>query len=183
MKRLIILDRDGVINFDSDEYIKSAEEWQPLPGSIEAVALLKKKGFFVAVASNQSGLARGLFTLSDLASMHEKFFGLLAAEGVTIDDLRFCPHGPDDSCDCRKPKPGMLHAAMEKLGFTPGPDVVFIGDSLSDLEAARSAGISAYLVKTGKGERTLEKIKGTSYENTPVYLDLMDAVRHLVNPD
>ncbi|WP_287918425.1 HAD-IIIA family hydrolase, partial [Tibeticola sp.] len=107
--RLVILDRDGVINADSDAYIKSAEEWQPLPGSLDAIARLKAAGWRVAVATNQSGLARGLFDRAALDAMHQKFADLLAERGAAVDLIVWCPHGPDAGCDCRKPRPGLLH--------------------------------------------------------------------------
>lgn len=107
-RRLVILDRDGVINRDSSEFVKSADEWRPLPGSIAAIAALSAANFFVAVASNQSGLARGLFDQGALDAMHAKLNSLVEAEGGRIDHIVFCPHGPDDGCDCRKPKPGLL---------------------------------------------------------------------------
>ena len=112
--RLVILDRDGVINQDSSEFVKSADEWIPLDGSIEAIALLSKAGFSVAVASNQSGLARGLFGVDALAKMHEKMLSLVAGAGGRIDHVVICPHGPDTGCDCRKPKTGMFEAAAKK---------------------------------------------------------------------
>jgi D-glycero-D-manno-heptose 1,7-bisphosphate phosphatase len=151
--RLVILDRDGVINEDSSEFVKSADEWIPLAGSIEAIALLSKAGFSVAVASNQSGLARGLFDTDALSKMHEKMLSLVAGAGGRIDLVVICPHGPDASCDCRKPKPGLLlqigaHFTMTLTG------VPVIGDSLRDLQAARSVLARPILVRTGNGRKT-----------------------------
>ncbi len=166
-KKLIILDRDGVINADSDEYVKSADEWQPLPGSIAAIAALKKAGFLVAVATNQSGIGRGLFGLDALKAMHEKLATLLSAQDVVLDALLYCPHGPTEGCACRKPAPGMIKDLLAQFS-TPPEQAVVIGDSLRDLQAASAAGVAGLLVKTGKGEKTLATQKITY----PVYADL-----------
>ena len=154
--KLLIIDRDGVINEDSDAYIKSVEEWIPIPGSIEAIAQLSKAGWTVAVATNQSGIARGYYPTATLDAMHERLRGLVAEQGGEVGLIVHCPHGPDDGCDCRKPKPGMLktiaaHYAVELAGLW------FVGDSKGDLEAALAVDAQPVLVKTGKGERTLSK--------------------------
>ncbi len=153
--KLVILDRDGVVNHDSDAYIKSPEEWQPVPGSLEAIARLSKSGYRVAVATNQAGVARGLFDLGTLGAIHAKMQQAVAAAGGRIDAIFFCPHGPDDGCRCRKPKPGMLNEIVDRFHVHPA-DVAFVGDTLRDLEAAIAAGCRPVLVRTGKGEQTLE---------------------------
>lgn len=154
--KLLILDRDGVINFDSDAYIKSVEEWIPLPGSIEAIAQLSKAGWTVAVATNQSGIARGYYDLATLEAMHARLRALVAEQGGEVGLIVHCPHGPDEGCDCRKPKPGMLKAIAQHYGV-PLAGVWFVGDSLGDLEAAKAVDSQPVLVKTGKGERTQAK--------------------------
>ncbi|QKT03630.1 D-glycero-beta-D-manno-heptose 1,7-bisphosphate 7-phosphatase [Ectothiorhodospiraceae bacterium 2226] len=153
-QRLIILDRDGVINYDSDAYIKSADEFVPLPGSLEAMARLRRAGYRIAVCTNQSGLARGLFSLDDLHAMHQKLIRLLAQHGGGIDALLYCPHGPHAGCRCRKPRPGLLEEVGARLRM-PLTGVPAIGDSARDLEAARAVGAQPILVRTGKGTRTL----------------------------
>lgn len=175
--KLVILDRDGVINEDSDDFIKSLDEWVPLPGSIEAIALLKKAGWIVGIATNQSGIARGLYDEATLHAMHDKLADLLAEHGVTVDYIAYCPHGPDSSCTCRKPLPGMYEEIAEQFGCDLN-GVPVIGDSLRDLEAAVAAGAKPMLVRTGKGERTLAK--GGLPENTPVFDDLAGAVEALL---
>ncbi len=152
-KGLVILDRDGVINHDSAEFVKTADEWFPLDGSIDAIARLSAAGFTVAVASNQSGLARGLITDEALSAMHRKLCTMVAAAGGRIDRISICPHGPDDDCACRKPKPGMLVELGEHYG-APLAGVPVIGDSLRDLQAAASAGALPILVRTGNGTKT-----------------------------
>ncbi|KAB0546892.1 D-glycero-beta-D-manno-heptose 1,7-bisphosphate 7-phosphatase [Pseudomonas argentinensis] len=154
--KLIILDRDGVINHDSDAYIKSLDEWIPIPGSIEAIAALSKAGWTVAVATNQSGIARGYYPLSVLESMHARLRELVAEQGGEVGLIVKCPHGPDDGCECRKPKPGMLRQIGEHYGVALS-GIWFVGDSASDLETARAVDCQPVLVKTGKGERTLTK--------------------------
>ncbi|TBV05111.1 D-glycero-beta-D-manno-heptose 1,7-bisphosphate 7-phosphatase [Phytopseudomonas dryadis] len=154
--KLIILDRDGVINEDSDAYIKSLDEWHPLPGAIEAIARLSKAGWTVTVATNQSGIARGYYPLAVLESMHARLRELVAEQGGALGLIVHCPHGPDDGCDCRKPKPGMLRRIAEHYGVAL-QGVWFVGDSGSDLETARAVDCQPVLVKTGKGARTLAK--------------------------
>ena len=173
--KVIILDRDGVINHDSDAYIKSAEEWRPLEGSLEAIARLKHGGYTVVVATNQSGLARGFFDIEALSAMHKKMDDMLADIGCQIDAVFYCPHAPDDGCDCRKPKPGMLLEIGQRFNVSL-QDVVFIGDSISDVKAAYSAHAKAMLVRTGKGIKA-EKILQTECKgNIPVFDDLAAAV-------
>jgi len=150
---LIILDRDGVINRDSSTFVKNADEWLPLTGSIGAIADLSRAGFTVTVASNQSGLARGLFDRSALRAMHRKLRRLVEAEGGRIDRIVVCPHGPDSDCNCRKPRPGLLRR-LARHYKTPLEGVPVVGDSLRDLQAAAAVGARPVLVRTGNGEKT-----------------------------
>tara|TARA_R110000868_G_scaffold158036_2_gene385757 strand:+ start:15629 stop:16174 length:546 start_codon:yes stop_codon:yes gene_type:complete len=174
---LIILDRDGVINQDSDAYVKSVDEWIPLSGSLEAIAQLNAAGYKVAVCTNQSGVARSYFDIETLNAMHEKMATLLMQQDGHVDAIFFCPHGPDDSCDCRKPKPGMYEHALEHFQIT-SDDTLVIGDSLRDIQAAHSIGADAALVLTGKGEKTLAKAEGL--DDVEVFADLADVVSHLL---
>lgn len=175
--KLIILDRDGVINQDSDNFIKSVDEFIPLPGSLEAIARLNQAGYRVAVATNQSGIARGYYDIATLNAMHDKLRRLLSALGGNIEMIAFCPHGPDDNCDCRKPKPGMYRDIAQRLeaGLTGVP---VIGDSLRDLQAAQAVDAQPILVRSGKGERTIAK--GEGLDGIPVYDDLAAAVSALL---
>lgn len=153
----LILDRDGVINADSDAFIKSPDEWQPLPGSLEAIARLNQAGYRIVVISNQSGLARRLFDEAALIDIHRKFSRLLAEKGGTIEKIYFCPHGPDDHCDCRKPLPGLFKQFAEDYAISL--DGVFaLGDSIRDIQAAQAAGATGILVRSGKGNRSLAAI-------------------------
>ncbi len=176
--RLVILDRDGVINRDSAEFVKSRDEWRPLPGSIEAIAALSKAGFTVAVASNQSGLARGLLDRNALRAMHRKLRRLVAAQGGRVDRIVVCPHGPDDGCSCRKPRPGLLHRLARHYDVTLY-GVPAVGDSLRDLEAAASAGATPVLVRTGNGRKT-EAALPDSFRDVAVYDSLEAVARALV---
>jgi len=174
--KLLILDRDGVINHDSDAYIKSLEEWIPIAGAIEALAQLSKAGWTVAVATNQSGIARGYYSLDTLEAMHTRLSELVAEQGGELGLVVYCPHGPDEGCACRKPKPGMLEAiAAHYQAELPG--VWFVGDSKGDLEAALAVGAQPVLVKTGKGERTLSKGVAAS---TLIFDDLAAVARALI---
>ena len=150
----IILDRDGVINEDSDEYIKSAEEWQPIAGSIQAIARLNHAGYRVVIATNQSGVGRGLFDIDMLGQIHEKMCLQLQEAGASVEAIFYCPHTPEDECDCRKPKPGLFLDIEQRLSKSL-VGIYAVGDSLRDIEAAQAAGATPILVKTGKGERTL----------------------------
>jgi len=172
--KFIILDRDGVINEDSDEFVKSPDEFIPIEGSLAAIAKLKQAGYGVVVATNQSGIARGLFDLDTLHRMHEKLQRLLQNEGVHIDGIFFCPHGPDDICHCRKPKPGMYLDIAKRFNIDLSQTVV-VGDSFRDLQAAMKVNAQPILVKTGKGERTL-KNNTVDIINIPVY----DSLAHYV---
>ena len=174
--KLLILDRDGVINHDSDAYIKTLEEWIPLPGAIAAIARLSKADWTVAVATNQSGLARGYYAQATLEAMHTRLRQLVAEQGGELGLIVHCPHGPADGCDCRKPKPGMLQAIAEHYAVSLA-GVWFVGDSSGDLEAARAVDCQPVLVKTGKGERTLAKALPAG---TLVFEDLAAVAAHLL---
>jgi len=175
--QLIILDRDGVINEDSDEFIKSPQEWIPIRGSLEAIARLHRAGWRVVVATNQSGIARKLFDLDTLTRIHATMQRRAIECGGLIDAVFFCPHGPDDGCSCRKPLPGMFHDIAARLHLTL-QDVPAIGDSLRDIQAAQSAGASPLLVKTGKGFGTVSHPEFDPA--VPVFNDLYGAVDHLL---
>lgn len=172
----MILDRDGVINFDSDEFIKSAEEWLPIPGSLEAIALLNRNGYRVVVISNQSGVGRGLFDLDTLEAIHNKMTRLLTTTGGRIERIYFCPHAPETGCDCRKPKAGLFRRLAEDVGIDLH-GVYSIGDSYRDLQASHSVGANPLLVKTGKGEKTLQTHPDLPF---PVFENLYDAARYIV---
>lgn len=152
----IILDRDGVINYESEKYIKSPDEWIPIPGSLEAIAALNRAGFRVLVATNQSGVARGFYDIPMLDRIHEKFVHLLAQVGGYVDEIFFCPHHPDEHCGCRKPKPGLFYAIASRYPVQL-TSTYFIGDSWVDMQAAEAAGCQGLLVLTGNGQRALEK--------------------------
>lgn len=175
--RLVILDRDGVINEDSDAYIKSPEEWIPIPGSLEAIARLNRADYRVIVATNQSGIARGLFTLDTLNRIHEKMNRALADIGASLDAVFYCPHGPEDQCACRKPLPGLLHDIERRLNVSL-QGVPAIGDSMRDLQAAVTVGAAPILVLTGKGRRTLARLDILA--GVPVFEDLAAAVDALL---
>jgi D-glycero-D-manno-heptose 1,7-bisphosphate phosphatase len=175
--QLIILDRDGVINEDSDEYIKSPSEWKPIRGSLEAIARLHRAGWRVVVATNQSGIARRLFDLDTLARIHKTMHQRVVENGGLIDAVFFCPHVPADNCDCRKPRPGMLLDIAERLHIELDK-VPAIGDSLRDIQAAQAAGARPILVKTGKGFGTVSN--PDLDPGVPVYEDLYSAVDALL---
>jgi len=175
--RYVILDRDGTINVDSDAFIKSPEEWLPIPGSLEAIAFLNRHGFKVVVISNQSGVARGLFDLTTLEAIHAKMLQMVSTAGGNIEAIYFCPHGPNDHCDCRKPKPGLFEAFARDKRIDL-KDVYAIGDSLRDARAAETAGARPLLVKTGKGEKTLLKHPELNF---PVFDNLYDAANFIVS--
>jgi D-glycero-D-manno-heptose 1,7-bisphosphate phosphatase len=175
--KLIILDRDGVINHDSDEFIKAPAEWIPIPGSLEAIARLNQAGYRVVVATNQSGVARGLFDVSTLNAIHQKLHAAAQQVGADVDAIFYCPHAADDNCDCRKPKPGMLYTIATRFN-TSLKGVPNVGDSLRDLQAGYGVGCVPYLVMTGKGERTLEK--GGLPPGTLIFPDLASVVDSLL---
>lgn len=156
---LVILDRDGVINEESKQYIKNPSEWIPIPGSLEAIAMLKEAGFLVAIATNQSGLGRGLYTVDILDKIHDKMYAALRQLGTTIDCLYYCPHLPNANCSCRKPQPGLLLAIKNHLNCDL-KSAYFIGDSLGDIQAAHQVGAKPILVLTGNGKITSEALEG-----------------------
>ena len=153
--KLVILDRDGTINQDSDQYIKSPAEWKPIPGSLEAIARLTQGGWRCVVATNQSGIARGLFDMQALNAIHAEMHRAVNQAGGRIDGIFFCPHAADSNCECRKPKPGLLREIGSRMDVGL-KGVPMIGDALRDLEAAAAVGAKPYLVLTGKGRKTRE---------------------------
>lgn len=167
--KLVILDRDGTINYDSDQFIKSAQEWEPLPGALQAIARLNHAGYHVVVATNQSGVGRGLFDMAALNQIHDKMRYLLAQEGGRIDAVFFCAHVAADGCECRKPAPGLFHEIAKRYDV-PLTGVCAVGDSLRDLQAAATAGAQPCLVLTGKGEKTHKE--GGLPKGTQVFSDL-----------
>ncbi len=175
--KLVILDRDGVINHDSDQYIKSPEEWKPIPGSLAAIARLNQAGYRVVVASNQSGVGRGLFETDTLMAIHDKMIKSLAQVGGRIDAIFFCPHTNGDNCECRKPKPGLFKEIAARFNADLA-GVPAVGDSLRDLQAAEAVGASPMLVLTGKGRKTQGDPELPP--GTPVFADLAAAVAHIL---
>ncbi|MCX5591547.1 D-glycero-beta-D-manno-heptose 1,7-bisphosphate 7-phosphatase [Alcaligenes endophyticus] len=175
--KLAILDRDGVINQDSDAFIKSPDEWQAIPGSLEAMARLTQQGWKIVIATNQSGIARGLFSMATLNAIHMKMRRELAALGGMVDAIFICPHGPNDQCLCRKPAPGMFQDIARRYEVSL-KQVPAIGDSLRDLQAAHSQGCQPWLVHTGKGERTLKK--GNLPEGTKIAENLASVIDTLL---
>ena len=175
--KLIILDRDGVINNDSPDFIKSPAEWQAIPGSLEAIARLNQAGYRVVVASNQSGIARELFNMTSLNAIHQKMHALAQQVGASIDAIFFCPHAAVDNCDCRKPKPGMFHEIGQRYK-TCLKGVPTVGDSLRDLQAGFNSGCAPYLVLTGKGAHT--SATGGLPPGTMTFPDLAAMVSHLL---
>ena len=174
--KLVILDRDGVINHDSDHFIKSPEEWRPLSGSIEAIAHLTQWGCRVVVATNQSGIGRGLFDMDTLNAIHDRMVKAVALAGGRIDAIFFCPHAADSTCECRKPRPGMLHEIAQRYN-TSLAGVPAIGDSLRDLQAAVAMHAQPMLVLTGKGAKTRDD--PDLPRETLVFPDLAAAAAHI----
>lgn len=175
---LVVLDRDGVINKDSDEYIKSPQEWEPLDGSLDAIVALNDAGFKVVVATNQSGIARGYFDLPTLRAIHDKMLQSTANRGGIIDRIYFCPHAPEDNCECRKPKIGMLTQIAKDYQVNL-QNVVLIGDKYSDIQAGLNAGCKCILVLTGKGKETLEKYQ--LHKSVMVAKNLEDAADMIIS--
>ena len=172
--QLVILDRDGVINEDSDEYIKSPEEWVPIPGSLEAIARLCRAEFRIVIATNQSGIARGLLTIDTLHRIHTRMLEHIRQKGGDVDAIMVCPHAPEDHCQCRKPRPGMLLELAERLKVNL-TNVPLVGDSVRDVEAARAVQASPVLVRTGKGRASAEQLRADAdLRGIPVYEDLAD---------
>jgi len=155
--KLIILDRDGVINYDSDDYIKSLEEFKFIPRSIQAICLLSKSGYQIGIATNQSGIFRKYYSLKTLNQMHQSLISTVKENGGSIHKIVYCPHGPDEKCDCRKPNTGMLKQLNQDLNCSKH-HIQMVGDSITDLQAAQLFGIKSILVRTGKGLRSIEKL-------------------------
>lgn len=162
--KFIVLDRDGVINIDSPNYIKSPEEWQAIPGSLEAIAKLTQQGFTVIICSNQSGVGRGLFTMETLTQIHEKMIEQVEALGGKIQAIYLCPHVPQDNCECRKPKPGMYHQIIKDFSLENVPLIPSVGDSLRDLQAADTVEFMPILVLTGNGKKTQSSLEQSRLE-------------------
>ena len=180
--KLIILDRDGVINHDSDQFIKSPDEWQPIDGSLDAIAFLTQAGYTIAVATNQSGIARGYFNVQTLNEMHAKMHKLVRQAGGEISGVWFCPHTADSNCACRKPKAGMILDILDRFQ-AQAADTYLVGDSLRDLQAIASAGGKPILVRTGKGMKTLAKDSENLPQGTQIFDSLLDFAVHLVRPN
>ncbi len=176
--KLIILDRDGVINYDSDQFVKNPEEWKPIPGSLEAIARLNQAGYRVVVATNQSGIGRGLFDMAMLNAIHGKMHKACALVGARIDAVFFCAHTNGDDCACRKPRSGMLEEIAARYGLGNLKNVPVVGDSLRDLQPAAALGAQPYLVLTGKGMKT--QAAGSLPEGTLVFSDLAAVAAELV---
>jgi len=183
LPKAVLLDRDGVINFDSPDYILSPEQWNPIPGSLEAIARLTKAGIAVAIVSNQSGLGRGMMSEELFHAIHAKMLLAIEEAGGMLTHAAYCPHKPDDGCDCRKPKPGLIHEALAALGVKP-EESVMIGDSTRDIEAAQAAGVPSMLVQTGYGnaEAILQKSIAINPDIT-AYANLAAAVDALLEED
>jgi D-glycero-D-manno-heptose 1,7-bisphosphate phosphatase len=175
--RLIVLDRDGVVNHDSDQFIKSPDEWRPIPGSLAAIARLNHAGYRVVIATNQSGVGRGLLDFATLSAIHDKMHRALAQAGGRIDAIFFCPHTADSRCECRKPKAGMLQEIGVRFNIGMA-GVPCVGDGLRDLQAAETVGAQPILVLTGKGENTLRE--GGFPRNTVIFPDLAFAASALI---
>jgi len=174
--KLVILDRDGTINHDSDHYIKSVDEWRPLKGSLEAIARLTQAGYRIVVATNQSGIARGLFSTRTLFDIHEGLQRAAVQAGGRIDAFFFCPHAADAACQCRKPQPGMLLEVARRFNIAL-KDTYMVGDALRDVQAAAAAGARPVLVLTGKGQKT--QAEGNLPPGTQVFQDLAAFAEHL----
>ncbi|MCW5588216.1 MAG: D-glycero-beta-D-manno-heptose 1,7-bisphosphate 7-phosphatase [Legionellales bacterium] len=177
MKKLVILDRDGVINYDSDDYIKSPAEWIPIPGSLQAIAKLTQQGYDVAIATNQSGLARGYYDKAMLTKIHEKLLEYVAIYGGKIAKIVYCPHLPEDQCECRKPKPGLLQQLADYFSCDL-QNVPVIGDSLRDIQAALAVSARPILVLTGNGLKHQETVRALG--NIEIFANLNTAVDKLL---
>jgi len=180
--KLIILDRDGVINYDSKDYIKSPDEWIPIPGSLEAIAKLKENGWTVVVATNQSGIGRGYYTEAILKAIHQKMAVQLAQYNTQIDAIFYCPHTPDDHCDCRKPNIGLLQQISRHFNCSL-KNVPLVGDSLRDLQAGAGMNCQLFLVETGNGLKSkLNLAADPRLKNTIIKADLKSVVEYLTTP-
>lgn len=176
--KLVVLDRDGVVNFDSVNFIKNTNEWIPIPGSLEAIALLNQSGYRVVIATNQSGISRGLFDMVTLNAIHDKMHKALGQLGGRVDAIFYCPHSADDNCSCRKPKPGMMEEISHRFGMNM-KGIPMVGDALRDLQAGAALGMQPILVRTGKGEETLGA--GGLPEGTLIFANLAEAVQHIIS--
>ena len=176
--KIIILDRDGVINHDSEEFVKSVDEWEPIPGSIEAIANLTQAGYKVVVCTNQSGIGRGLYSMEVLNDIHEKMHRLVEQEGGKISAIFLCPHKPDDNCSCRKPKPTMILEIIDRYNIDNVNNLMMVGDSNRDLESIAAAGGVPVLVKTGNGKKTFAQNKMPP--NTLVFKNLFAVSEYLI---
>lgn len=182
LPKAVLLDRDGVINFDSPDYILSPDQWQPIPGSLEAIAALTAAGIPIAIVSNQSALGRGMISETTFRAIHAKMMQAIETTGGRIDHVAYCPHGPDDGCDCRKPLPGMITESLQALGLANAPQqALMIGDSLRDVQAALAADVPAMLVQSGYGDAAaiLEKARGLD-ASIEAFDNLAAAVRHIL---
>lgn len=175
--KLVILDRDGVINYDSEDYIKSPEEWRPIPGSLEAISLLNSDDFTVTLATNQSGIGRGLYTRDKMHAIHRKMRRHANPKNAVIDSIFYCPHHPDEGCDCRKPRPGLL-LNIAKYYDISLENVFFVGDSVRDLQAAVAAKAQPVLVCTGNGTKAKDD-PFIQQHHVPIFDDLMAFARNL----
>ena len=182
LMKLIILDRDGVINRDRDDFVKSADEWVPLEGSMDAIAFLAQAGYTVAVATNQSGIGRGLFTMQQLNEMHAKMHKLVHQAGGEIAGIWFCPHTADAGCNCRKPKSGMVEDIIGRFN-AKAAEVYMVGDSLRDLQAVAAVGGRPVLVLSGKGKKTLEEHAGDLPQGTQIFDDLAAVAQYLMHKE
>lgn len=182
LMKLIILDRDGVINRDRDDFVKSADEWVPLEGSMDAIAFLTQAGYTVAVATNQSGIGRGFFTMQQLNEMHAKMHKLVRQAGGEIDGIWFCPHTADAGCNCRKPKSGMVEDIIDRFSVK-AENVYMVGDSLRDLQAVAAVGGRPVLVLSGKGKKTLEEHAGDLPQGTQIFDDLAAFAQYLMHKE
>jgi D-glycero-D-manno-heptose 1,7-bisphosphate phosphatase len=180
--KLVILDRDGVINEDSDDYIKTLGEWVPVPGSIEAIAHLSRAGYSIGVATNQSGIARGYFDEVTLANMHALLCELVEEAGGQVDAICYCPHGPDEGCHCRKPNPGLLEQISAELQL-PVRGAWYVGDTAKDMELALACGCKPLLVRTGKGKQMEAKLDAGMRTNVTIVDDLVAAAAHILKHD
>jgi len=182
-QKLLILDRDGVINVESSEFVKTPEEWVPIKGSLEAIGRLSQAGYDIVIITNQSGIGRGYFSADTLAKIHARMIDYVQQHGGKIQSILFCPHAPDDGCNCRKPKHGMYQELAERLNISFG-DVYSVGDSVRDLLAAQAAGAKPALVKTGNGKKSIKEIENApelGLTSAPVFDNLSNFADALLN--
>ena len=180
MQKIIFLDRDGVLNQESRVFIKSPDEWIPIPGSMEAIAMLTDAGWRIGVATNQSGIARQLLSLNDLKMIHQKMLETVELFGGKIDKICYCPHLPTSKCQCRKPQPGMINELLRFFSLNDTKNIRFVGDSLCDIELAINTGCLPTLVRSGDGLDTLAKLSRAQVEKVEVYDDLRSLVTQLL---